>query len=159
MSADKSPSTIVYEFAKEMVDAAAADTILKDADVLDSANQEISADKGIVVSNSEFDLAPKQENEIGIYDGLVIIGFYYRIPGADLSERKEARDKCFQMAVSLSEKIYADMSLGNRVCDCLPLSATDGMKSVSSDSFAIINLPIILNPTGERRNYTIGEAK
>lgn len=156
--AGKSPSTIVYEFANEIVLAAANGTILKDAEVLDSAFQEITKDKGIVVSNSEFDLAPNQTG-IGIYDALIIIGFYYRIPGTDTTDRAEARDKCFQMAEALSDAVFDSMSLNNRVCDSLLLRATDGMKNTTSDAFAIINLPIILNPTGERIDYSLGEAR
>lgn len=155
----KSPSTIVFEFAEAVVAAAVADTILDNAELLDSAWQEITTDKGIVVSNSEFDLAPRQQNEISIYDALVIIGIYYRIPGTDTTDRAEARDKCFEMAEALAAAIYDDMSLGDRVCDCLLLRATDGMKSSTSDTYAIINLPIILNPTGERIDYNLGEAK
>lgn len=157
----KSPSTIVYEFANGIVQAAANGTILdkNETEVLDSAYQEITKDRGIVVSNSEFEFAPKQENEIGIFDALIIIGFYWRISGIDTSDRAEARDKCFQMAEAISQEIFSDMSLGNRICDCLVLRATDGMKNTNADSFAIINLPIILNPTGERIDYSLGEAK
>lgn len=156
--AGKSPSTIVYEFAEAVVSAAGIGTILEDAEVLDSAYQEITKDFGIVVSNSEFDLSPGQGNVVSIFDSLIIIGFYYRISGLDTTNRAEARDKCFQMAEAFSQAVYNDMSLGNRVCDCLLLRATDGMKNTNADSFAIINLPIILNPTGERVDYSLGEA-
>ena len=155
---NKSPSTILYEFLQAIVNDAAANTILNGAEVLDSAWQEMKEDKGIIVSNSEFDLAPGQ-SKINFFDTLLIIAFYYRIPSADTSERKDARDKCFEMAEAVAAGIYNDMSLGNRVCGCLLLRGVDGDKSTNADSYAIINLPIILNPTGTRPDYTLGEAK
>lgn len=156
--AGQAPSTIVYEFIKEVISSASQNSILENAEVLDSAYQEITEDKGIVISNSEFDFAPKSVG-VGLYDVLLIIGFYCRVSGLDTTDRSEAINKCFQMAEALSDKIFNDMSLGNRVCDSLILRATDGMKNTASDSFAIINLPIILNPTGQRVDYILGEAK
>jgi hypothetical protein len=156
----KSAPTILYEFVNDLVLAAQANTILfkDETEVLDSAYQEITKDRGIVVSNSEFDLAPKQ-NGLGLYDALVILGFYYRIPSADTTERMEARDKCFEMTNVVTTELFRDETLGNRICNLLVLRAVDGMKNTNSDSFAIINLPVILNPTGDRIDYTLGEAR
>ncbi len=63
------------------------------------------------------------------------------------------------MHTAVIKAINEDVSLGERVCDCLLLAAVDGDKSERSDTYALINQPIILNPTGERRDYTLGEAK
>lgn len=155
----QSPSSIVYDFTVEIVAAAAEDSILEDAETLDSAYQLIKKSKGIVVSNSEFALAPKQESDILAFDALLIVGFYYRIKGTKTEERKLARDKCFEMAEAFAEAVYADMSLNDRVCDCLLLRAVDGTDNTTGDTFAIINQPIVLNPSGAPIDYTLGEAK
>lgn len=161
ITVNKSPSTILYDFLKETVEAAAAGTILNGADVLDSAWQEIKADKGIVISNSEWDFAPSYGTQTEIYDALLIVAFFYEVPSGDTSERAEARDKCFQMAQAFADKLFeGNQDLGGRVCKgFLLLRATDGDKSVNSATYAIINQPIILNPSGSRIDYTLGEAK
>lgn len=159
---DKSPSSIVSDFLTQIVAEAADDSPLKNAAVLDSAHQEIPMNaevvKGFVVSNSEWDFAPEVD-ETGVCDSLIIIGSYYRISGLDTTNRAESRDKNFQMMKAAADKIFADQTLGGKVCDSLILRATDGDKSTNSDTFAIINLPIILNPTGARIDYTLGEAR
>lgn len=162
---DKSPSSIVADFLSAIVaqaEAASAESELKGAVVLDSAFQNIPLNvevvKGFVVSNSEWDFAPGR-GEMKVYDSLVIIGSYYRIPGSDKTNRAEIRDKNFRMMQAAVEKLYADQTLGGQICDLLILRATDGDKNTTADSFAVINQPIILNPTGARIDYTLGEAK
>lgn len=158
-----SPSSIVASFAEDVIAAAAPNSILDGAEVLDSKFQEITKDKGIVVSNSEWEFTNKQQMNTSIADALIIIGFYYRVPGADTSERAEARNKCFEMAEAFAQAVFEDFYLKgnsstNRVCDSVLLRAVDGDDNRTSDSFAIINLPIILNPTG-RLDTNLGEAK
>jgi len=157
----KSPSTILFDCLNEMVVAAAPATILDSAAVLDSGWQELKGDKGIIVSNSEWDFAPTFGTQTEIYDALLIIAFYWRIPSDDTSERREPRDKCFQMAQAVVNKFFeGNQDLGGRLCKgFLLLRATDGDKSTNSESYAIINQPIILNPSGSRIDYTLGEAK
>lgn len=153
------PSKILTDFFTPIVAAAAAITnnIFHDAEVLNTKWQNISKDKGIVISNAEWDFAPQTE-ELGIYDALLIIGFYWRVKSDDTTEREDEQEKCFELATAAANAIFADPTLGGRVCDCLLLRAVDGMDSSTSDSYAIINLPIILNPTGSR-DFNLGEAK
>lgn len=154
-----SPSSVIAAFAAEIVAAAAEDAVLENAAVLDSKSQLIETKKGIVVSNAEYELAPKQENVISLFDALVIVGFFYEIDGTEPDDRAAARDKCFELAEAFAQAVYDDMSLGNRVCDCLLLRAVDGWDNSTGDTFAIINLPIILNPTGGPIDYILGDAK
>ncbi|MBS1793354.1 MAG: hypothetical protein JSS81_05840 [Acidobacteria bacterium] len=152
-----SPSTILYDFAVETEASAPLNSILKGVEILDSKWQEITKDKGIVISNSEWNFAP-QTAQMGLYDALMVIGFYCRVPGADTTERMDARDQCFALAEAFAQKLFDDQYLGGRVCDVLVLRAVDGMNNTNSDSFAIINLPIVLNPTGNR-DFNLGDAK
>lgn len=156
-----SPSTVVYDFAVELVDAALPAAALEDdgnIEVLDSQFQAITKDRGIVVSNSEWDFAPAGEI-VKFYDSLVIVGFYLRIAGIDTTERKAARDAVFEMAREFSAAIYADQTLGGRVCDCQILRSVNGDNSTTSDSYSIINLPLILNPTGAAVDDRLGDAR
>lgn len=158
-----SPSSIVAAFALDVIAAAAPGSILLGAEVLDSKFQEITQDKGIVVSNSEWDFVNKQMMNMSFSDALVIVGFYYRVPGADTSERATARDKCFEMAEAFAQAVFNDFYLKGaspteRVCDSVLMRAVDGNDNTNSDSFAIVNLPIILNPTG-RLDTNLGDAK
>lgn len=154
----KSPSSTLIDFALEIVADAEQLTILSGAEVLDSKWQNIETDKGIVISNAEWDFAPAANGVEKFFDALMIVGFYYRIPGTDTTTRAEARDKCFELAQAFTEAIYADQYLNERVCDVQILRLVDGMDNVNSDSFAIINLPLILNPTGNR-DFNLGEAR
>lgn len=156
----KSPSTVLYEFLQSLVDAAPAGSILFGAEVLDSRWQEITSDKGLVVSNAEWEATPGDPMQQKVFaDALLIIGFYRRISSNDTSERRATRDECFAMSATVASAIYNDMSLGNRVCDALLLRAVDGDKSDTSDSYSIINQPIILNPSGSRIDFNLGEAQ
>lgn len=137
---------------------ATSGNILRNAQILDSKWQEITEDKGIVISNAEWDFSPGAGGDLQLYDALMIVGFFYRIPGADTSERAMARDKCFEMAKAFAAAIFNDFTLGGRVCDAQVLRLVDGMDNTNSDSFAIINLPVILNPTGNR-DFNLGEAQ
>ena len=154
----KSPSTVFVEWLEEIIPAEQVGSALKDAEILDSKNQPIETDFGIVVSNSEWDFAPEQGGETAIFDALLILGFYVRVHSDDTTERRDPRDQAFQMAQKISTKMYADVSLGGRICDLILLKAVDGMKSEDSEHYAIINLPIILNPTGST-DYSLGEAR
>lgn len=158
--AGKSPSTVLYEFLSETVAAAANGSVLKDAQVLDSKDQKIDAEigKGMVVSNSEFLIGPTSVDDDEFYDALLIIGFYWRVPSADWTERRESRDKCFQLAFETARKMFEDDTLGGRVCDSRVLPAVDGSDNSTADEYAIINLPVILNPRS-RRDYNLGEAR
>ncbi len=154
----KSAPTILVEWLEEILPNEPNDSVLKDAQILDSKFQAIEEDKGIVVSNSEWDFAPQQGGTAALFDALMILGFFVRIPSADTTERREQRDYVYQMAQLIATKMLDDESLGGRICDLLLLRAVDGMKSEDSESYAIINLPIILNPTGSQ-DYTLGEAR
>lgn len=156
-----SPSTIVFDFAEELIAAADANSELYDDDdieALDSKFQAITTNRGIVISNSEFDLAPTSA-DVGFYDSLIIVGFFVRIPGTDTTERKATRDRCFEMAREFADAIFTDQTLGGRVCDCLVRRAVNGDTSETSDSYSVINLPIILNPTGDAVDINLGDAR
>ncbi len=157
----KSPSSLLFDFLKETIEQTKDENAaLFGIEVLDSVYQEMKLDKGIVVSNSEWDFAPLS-TETDVFDALIIMGFYVRINGKDTSERAEQRDVCFQMAKAVADKLFEDnQDLNGRVCKgFLLLRAVDGNRNTTSDEYAIINLPIILNPSGARIDYSLGEAK
>lgn len=154
----KSPSSILVEFANEFVAAAESGSIEEGAQVLDSKNQRLEEDKGIVVSNAEWTFSPSSENIEKFFDALLIVGFYYRIPSDDGTEWAIPRDKCFELAQAFSQALFDDQTLGERVCDFNMLRLVDGQDNANSNDYAIINLPIILNPTGAR-DFNLGEAK
>lgn len=159
----KSPSTIFYEFLSQIVTSAADDSPIKGVQVLDSENQRIEKDKGIIVSNSEFSLGPTSVDDDEFYDALLVIGFFVQISADDYTERRQGRDECFALAFETNRKIFEDEELKDadgkkRVCDLQVLDAVDGSRNVSGKHYAIINLPIILNPRS-RRDFNLGEAR
>lgn len=155
----KSPSSLLHEWVQEIIDEEPPTSILNGVENHDSAHQTIEDDKGIYVSNAEWQFAPKLGTEAGVFDVLLILSFYYRVEGADKTERAAARDRVGAMAQIVASRMFGDQTLGNRFCDFLLLRAVDGSKSIKSDFYAIINLPVILNPSGERIDYQLGEAK
>lgn len=156
-----SPSTIVFEFAEEIIAAAPASSALyndNDLEALDSKRQKITTDRGIVVSNSEFDLAPTS-SDVKFYDSLIIVGFFVRVPKLETEDRQATRDQCFDLARAFADAIYTDQTLGGRVCDCLVMRGVNGDNNATSDSYSVINLPIILNPTGAAVDVILGDTR
>lgn len=154
-----SPSSVVHAFVDAFVATISDDEDpLYQAQVADSAFEKMTEDRGIVVSNAEWSFAP-QSASIAMQDALVIIGFWVRIAGTDESSRADERNTCYLMARSVAAAIYDDISLGSRVCDCLLSRAVDGTKSIGSETYAVINLPITLNPTGTPLDINLGEAR
>ena len=150
-----SPSSTVYEFVLGVIEAVTdEDALLYQAEVLDGEAQKMTKVRGLVVSNSEFALEPDRT-----FDAVVIIGFWVKIEGKEATERRLARDQCFEMARTIADAFYADSSLGGEVCDSLLLRAIDGSRNVTSTPYAVINLPIILNPSGVPVSYNFGEPK
>lgn len=158
MSVDRSPSSLVFDFLVDTIEGVTdEEDPLYEAEILDSKSQKMTKDRGLVVSNASYELAPRQEMEIDAFDAVVIIAFWSRVLGKEATQRQTARDEVYRMANYVAQKIFEDMSLGSRVCNSLLERATDGSRSVTSTEYAVINLPIILNPTGEAVSYNFGE--
>lgn len=157
----KSPSSLVFDFLTDVVggvtDSAA---LLYQAEILDSRSQKMTKDRGIVVSNSQFDLPVRGQTDRTFSDALVVIAFWVHINAKDLTARMPHRDQCFEMARYVADKINeGNYSLGNRVCDSTIERVTDGIRNVTSTEYAVINMPLILNPTGDAVSYSIGEGQ
>jgi hypothetical protein len=158
-----SPSSIVAAFAQDAVDISGSGSILEGAQVCDSASQEWTEDKVIYVSNAEWDFVNKAMMNMSFSDALIIVSFAHRIPGEDTTERAAFRDKAFEMAEAFAQAVFEDFYLKGkndteRVCDSVLLRAVDGNDNLNSQPYALVNLPIILNPTG-RLDTNLGEAK
>lgn len=154
MSETKSVETRVFDWLKSLVESAPSDSVLSDVDVQDSNAQEMTKTNGIYVSHAEWQSAPTQEGRKE-FDAFLIIAIYSRVRGADKSERLESRDRAFQISEAISEALDADMTLGERFCDNQRFRVYSGNTAVKSDSYAVINLPIVLNPTGALNDFTI----
>ena len=151
---EKSVETNVFEWLKSLVESAPEESVLSGVDVQDSNAQEMTKNSGIYVSYAEWQSMPTEEGR-KIYDAFLIIAIYSRIRGTDKSERLTSRDKAFQISEAISTALDADMTLGERFCDHQKFRSYSGNAPVKSDSYAVINLPIVLNPTGALNDFTI----
>lgn len=149
---------LTYDFLEEKINAAAAGDVLFEQELHDTLHKKIDKDSGIRISDAESDFAPNGEGEMQEYDALITLVCYSRIEGADKTERRAARKKAFLISKAVAQLFENDRKMGGRVCKARILSAVRGWDSINSKPYAVVNMPIVFNESGEinferRRTY------
>jgi hypothetical protein len=83
------------------------------------------------------------------FDALLTIVCYARVAGQDKTERTAARDQAIEIAKAVAALFLSDPSMGGRVRDSRVLRAARGFESVGSQPYAVCNLQLIVNATGQ----------
>ena len=141
----------LFEFIAEAVAAAEVDSPLYEANIRDTEFDKLDDDKGICIPDSEAEVAPLPGGEEAQeFNAEVPLVFYVRIPKDDWDKRANYRDQATMMALKLSILFFNDPLMGLRVNDSRALRVRRGYKNLKSDWYAVANLDVIINDTGQQ---------
>jgi hypothetical protein len=142
-----------YDFLKEEVEAISDSTSpLYQAAVLKDEYEEMPKDKprGIRIGRCISSIAPNVgQTEVKHFDAELIIIFYVRIERGMKQERTPFREAALQMAEAAALLFYNKPGMNGRSDDANPLTLPRGMDDVDSLPYAISNLYVIINDTGQ----------
>lgn len=147
-----------YDFLKGKFDTAPDDSILKGLELHDTVYKKIETAEGVRIGNGVSDFSLNPEQELQEYDAVLIIVCYSLIGGADKTDRSAAVIRSFQISKAVAQLFIDDETMGGRVCRSRLLTAARDFDSINSKPYAVVNLPIVFNETGEinfdrRRSY------
>lgn len=144
-----SPPKAIYDFLKTAVQDAPVDAVLNDADVHPTVYSPIKEEKTIRVGNAKFDLAPVGEVTKS-FDVEITLQILTKVEDAEDAETYPAAlDTVWSLAAETVNQINQDRSLGGRICDLLVLESFQGWARIEGGIFAVILLPVRINPTGK----------
>jgi len=142
----------VHEFIQEAIEAAQDGDVLFNAELHDNAYLTITKDSGIRLGDCTSDAAPLPGGEeMAEFDAYLPICFFSRIEGTDKTDRKAARNKARALWFAVALLFHNDRTLGGRVRDIIMRRAVTGYDSITDgDFYAVVNLPLIVNSTGQQ---------
>jgi hypothetical protein len=139
-----------HDFIGDAIAEAVNGHELYGAELHETVYQTIKKDYGVRVGDCQSSLAPLPGGEaVEEFDGLLTLVCYGRVVGPDKTDRMQAREKALAIAKALSKLFLDDPSMGGRVRDARVLRALRGYESVGSQPYAVCNLQLIVNETGQ----------
>ncbi len=140
---------LTFDFLEEKFAAAPNDSILKNLALHDTLFQKMEGDAGVRISDAESDFSINTENEIQEYDATLTLVCFAKIEGANKTERRAARRQAFQISKAVARLFFDDEKMNGRVCRSRLLPAVRGFDSINSKPYAVVNMPIVFNESGE----------
>lgn len=145
------PEVALYEFLKETIEAADSASPLFEVALHDTFFQQLTEDVAIRIGDTESQIAPLPgAEEAQEFDARITMVIYSRIPKEEWDSRAAYRDQVNRISRALTLLIYNDPRLNLRVNDCRVLGSRRGYDSINTDRFAVANLDLILNETGQQ---------
>ena len=143
---EKPAEILLFDFLTEQIDLAVPDDVLFEIELHDTIHQTITKERGIRISEAVGDLLPASDGEFKEFDAQLIITCYSRVVSKDKTERQTALIDAFSIQKAVSEKIWADSTLGDRVCDLLLRQYGRGYDVFAGEPYAVVNIPVVINP-------------
>lgn len=149
---------LIFAFLEEKFNETHEGDILFGIDLHDTVFKKIEKDNGVRIGDAESEFAPNVENQLQEFDAVLTVVCFAKILGANKTERAEARKKVFQISQAVAQLFHEDHTMSGRVCDSRILGAVRGWDSLNSHPYAVVNMPIVFNESGEinfdkRRTY------
>jgi hypothetical protein len=139
-----------FEFLEAAVNTAIDGEALYGAETLETVYQTIKREFGIRVGDCEAKLAPLPGGEaIEEFDGLVTLSCFARVAGTNKTMRMVARDKAIEVAKAAAKHFLDDPTMQGRVRNSRVVSARRGFENIGSQPYAVCNLELIVNETGQ----------
>jgi hypothetical protein len=140
---------IVVTAIETAVAAAGSGTPLYQAEVHDTVYLRITKGYGIRIGDCTSDLAPSPgDTQLEEFNAELMLVFYARIAGAEKSDRKAARNQVRELALATAKLFVDDPTIGGAVRDCNLGKLKRGYDSLTdADSYAVANLPLVVNQT------------
>lgn len=145
------PEVALYEFLKETIAAADVGSVLCEVALHDTFFQQLTDEVAIRIGDVESEIAPLPGAEAAEeFNARLTLVIYSRIPKEEWDSRAAYRDQVNRISRELALLIYNDPRLNLRVNDCRVLGSRRGYDSINTDRFAVANLDVILNETGQQ---------
>lgn len=141
---------LLFEFLTEAFAASAPDSVLYPLELHDTVYRSITKPAGVRISEAVGDLAPGPGGGLGEHDVDLILACFSRVAGKDKKERQDALQQVFDITIAVTGLLFADPSLGGRVCDVLIRRGSRGYDVFDEGVFAVANVPLLINPSGAR---------
>lgn len=146
---DEPIENLAYDFLEERFAAAPVGDLLKTLELHDTLFKKIEKPAGVRVGDGASDFSVNTQDEIQEYDAVLILVCYALIEGGDKTERRAARTKAFQISRAVARLFIGDETMNGRVCRSRLLTAARGFDSINSKPYAVVNMPIVFNESGD----------
>lgn len=144
-----SPETAIYEYLKTAAATAALGSALAGVEVLPTVYHRADGNVVVRIGNCESSLAPRTDSLVEL-DAVVPIEIIAPVKDqSDAAEYVAARERSRAVQLAVANLIFADGSLGGRVCDSILLDGVRAWGSVQATKNAVALLPLVVNPTGK----------
>jgi hypothetical protein len=155
---DKPAEILLYEFLLEQFQAAPAGSILSlegDSDrgelgLHDTIYQQIKTQRCVRISEVVGDFAPGPENVWKEWDVSITLVALARVTGTEKKDRQPAVVQVWELQKELYKLLTEDPTLDGRVCDLVTRPGVRGYDELDSEPYAVVNIPLIINPSGAR---------
>lgn len=152
MSDEKSIEDLIFDFVSAAVEAAAEDTAIFGAEVHETIYGKITKVKVIQIGPCESSPAPNHDaSETEEFDGDPVLVFLRQVGDRNVpTNYRDARRAVLAMMKQVAKLVTDDATLGGRVIDCLPGRMVRGFTTLDSQPFALGNLTLRVNETGQQ---------
>jgi hypothetical protein len=155
---DKPAEILLYDFLLEQFEAAPAGSILSlegdsdrgELDLHDTIYQQINTQRCVRISEVVGGFSPGPENEWKEYDVSITLVALARVTGTEKKDRQPALTQVWELQKELYKLLTEEPTLDGRVCDLLLEDGVRGYDELDSEPYAVVNIPVIINPSGAR---------
>src|SRR5690606_14019883 len=130
---DKPVEILVFDFFNAAVTAAVSGDVLFGVQLHDTQYQTITKPKGIRISEAISELGPGIDGNWKELDADLIVTCWVRVAGVDKTERQTALIDLIKLQEKVTQLIFNDTTLGNRVCDLTIGKAGRGYDTFDGD--------------------------
>lgn len=142
---------LLFEFFDERIAAAVSGDGFLGLELHDTVYQSITKPDGIRISSCVSFPAQGASAEKEI-DAEMVIVCYSKVLGKNKKDRRDALQKVFEIELAVINALDEDQTLGGRVCDILRKRTPRDYDVLDGDPYAIANIPILINPSGQSYN-------
>lgn len=147
---NKPVEILLFDYLADAQAASAVDSVIYPLELHDTVYQTIKKDRGVRITDAVGDLAPEPGGGLKEYDVSVQIVCFAKVEGKDKKQRQEALVAVFAIQRAVVQLLLDDQSLGMRLCDVVIQKGVRGYDVLDGTPYAVANISILINPTGER---------
>lgn len=155
---DKPAEILMFDFLTEQFAAAPAGTALSlepDGDrgqlsLHDTVYQQIATPRVVRISEATGDFMPGPDGEWKEWDVSLRLVIAVRVTGQEKKDRQPALTFVWELQRELCKLLTEQSTLDGRVCDLVLRTGVRGYDELDSEPYAVVHLPLIINPSGAR---------
>lgn len=144
----KPAEILLFEFLAEKIGSALPESVLFGLEVHDTVHQAITKLRGVRVSEANGAIAPGPGGVAGEWDVDLYLVCFAKVEGKDKKLRQDALAAAFDIQMAVAGLLFADQTLGGRVCDLVVRKWGRGYDVFEGNPYAVVNMPLLINPSG-----------